>query len=391
MGFRKLRRNENGAAAVVVALALTVLCGFVALTVDFGMMASTKQDMQNAADAAALAAAADIESGFGVVESTAKEYARINGYDDDAPGITVEVDLLTAYTVKVTIREEVQMGFSTVLIGDSTRPVSASATAELTHIFGTSEYALFAGQKIEESGTGIEITGNNITINGNMHSNSDIDMPNAVLGAGYQATAVRDVSPEHNGWSSGHLALDMPSIDLFENAIRNEQNYIKIEGDITLKKNHYSFQTLVNDAVTIYKQRTGDTSLAGLARDGLCIHVTGSITENGKDTSTYTAPFPIILIVDGDMTLNGTELSSSGDTPFYLMSKHGNITVNGGGGVFSGIVFAPEGDIEMHGNDAEFVGSLIAQNIRKTGGKITITFDDLGAVAMPKNKVHLVE
>ena len=207
MGFRKLRRNENGAVAVVVALSLVVLCGFTALTTDFGLMASTKQDMQNAADAAALAAASDIESGFGVVEQTAKEYARLNGYDDDAPGVTVEVDLLTAYTVKVTIREEVQMGFSTVLTGDNTRPVSATATAELTDIFGTCDYALFAGQRIEESGTGIEITGNNITINGNMHSNSDIDMPHAELGAGFQATAVRNVSPAHAGWSDGHYPV----------------------------------------------------------------------------------------------------------------------------------------------------------------------------------------
>ena len=388
MGFRKLRRNESGAAAVVVALALTVLCGFTALTIDFGMMASTKQDMQNAADAAALAAAADIESGFGVVENIAKEYARINGYDDDAPGVTVEVDLLTATTVKVTIREEVQMGFSTVLTGDSTRPVSASATAELTDIFGTSEYALFAGQRIEESGTGIEITGQNIFINGNMHSNSDIDMPNAILGNNCQATAVRDVNPDRNGWSEGHLAKDMPSISLFENAIQDQRNYVKIEGDITLKKNHYSFQNLVNDAKTAYMNNGG--SEADLAENGLCIHVTGSITQNGNATSTYTSSYPIILIVDGDMTLNGTELSSSSEAPFYLMSKRGNITVNGGGGVFTGIVFAPEGNVEMHGNSAEFVGSIIAQNIRKTGGKITVTYKNLGGMALPKNKVHLI-
>ena len=82
MGFRKLKNDERGSIPVLVALSLTVLLGFSALTVDFGMMASNKQSMQNACDAAALAGAVDLMNGrSGTVTATGYDYAAINGYD----------------------------------------------------------------------------------------------------------------------------------------------------------------------------------------------------------------------------------------------------------------------------------------------------------------------
>jgi Flp pilus assembly protein TadG len=52
-----LAHNESGATAIVFALALTVLCGFVALALDVGHLVMAKAELQRTADAAALAGA----------------------------------------------------------------------------------------------------------------------------------------------------------------------------------------------------------------------------------------------------------------------------------------------------------------------------------------------
>ena len=58
------------------------------------------------------------------------------------------------------------------------------------------------------------------------------------------------------------------------------------------------------------------------------------------------------------------------------MSRSGDITVNGGGECLTGILFAPNGNVTLNGNDADFVGQIVAQNIRKSGGKITVTYQE---------------
>lgn len=52
--------NQRGATAVVIALVITVLIGFVALATDVGYVSVTKNELQNIADAAALAGAGEL-------------------------------------------------------------------------------------------------------------------------------------------------------------------------------------------------------------------------------------------------------------------------------------------------------------------------------------------
>jgi len=54
------RRNERGAIAILVALALVALVGFVGLALDLGKLYVVKSELQNSADSCALAAARDL-------------------------------------------------------------------------------------------------------------------------------------------------------------------------------------------------------------------------------------------------------------------------------------------------------------------------------------------
>lgn len=381
-----MKRKEQGSIPVLVALSLTVLFGFSALAVDFGIMATCKQRLQNAVDAASLAAAGDLCANSSItVRDTARDYVILNGFDPTEDTVDMDVQI-SGNTVTVTVSQKVPMSFSAVLTGEDTRMVSASATAEAISIFGGCPYALFAGQRIEDSGVGITITGNNIWINGNIHSNSDINMKHAVLSPGSVATAVRSVSPASNGWTGNSIALDMPSYPSFASALERLPGYVMLSGDITVKKD--GFQVLVDSALESYLAQGG--SLQSLYSDGLCIHVIGDLTFNGNNSSSYYTDYPITLVVDGDIDLNGAPLDSSIDAPLYIMSKSGNITVNGGGATLTGILFAPEGNVTLNGNDAEFVGQIVAQNIRKSGGKITVTYQDDVDRFLPATKVHLI-
>lgn len=90
---QKLAKDEDGAVMVIVALALVILLGCMALVVDAGVMYVNRSNMQNVADAAALAGAQELPD-KDAAEDKAIEYAALNGvvideddvnpyYDDD--------------------------------------------------------------------------------------------------------------------------------------------------------------------------------------------------------------------------------------------------------------------------------------------------------------------
>src|SRR5437016_8795802 len=67
-----LWRDEGGAVAILTALALTMLIGLVGLALDVGMWYRTNRALQNAADAAVIAAATN---GTGTYQAEAKAVA----------------------------------------------------------------------------------------------------------------------------------------------------------------------------------------------------------------------------------------------------------------------------------------------------------------------------
>jgi len=76
----RLLRDENGTSAIITAIALVALCGVVGLGIDAGMWYRTQRAMQNAADAAAIAAARDGSANYQAVgKAVAARYGFVNG------------------------------------------------------------------------------------------------------------------------------------------------------------------------------------------------------------------------------------------------------------------------------------------------------------------------
>jgi hypothetical protein len=69
LGFsRRLARDERGAALIYVSLALTVFMGFAALVIDGSRLFTLDTELQSAADAIALAGAAELDGNVGAID-----------------------------------------------------------------------------------------------------------------------------------------------------------------------------------------------------------------------------------------------------------------------------------------------------------------------------------
>ena len=131
---RRLAREEDAAVAVIVAIALVVIFGMLALTLDLGRAVAVKRDLVNAADAAALAGAQQCALGNGIAaaEAAARQTATLNGAGPtvrfDADPECADPETPGAKTVRVTYSKVVDYYIAPVLGFDSIT-VEASATA----------------------------------------------------------------------------------------------------------------------------------------------------------------------------------------------------------------------------------------------------------------------
>lgn len=92
-GTRGFRQRQRGAVAIIVGLSLIVLVGMLALVLDLGHLYIAKTELQNAADAAALSGAKELDgtkAGIDRALARAIETADKNKYDLNANNVTID-------------------------------------------------------------------------------------------------------------------------------------------------------------------------------------------------------------------------------------------------------------------------------------------------------------
>ncbi|MDI6709582.1 MAG: pilus assembly protein TadG-related protein [Bacillota bacterium] len=130
-------RDERGAMAVLVAAALVVLSGCLALAADVGQLALWQVRAANAADAAALAGAQELMDHPGAAFDAAMAYGQANGI---APG---EMTITVTDSVAVDIVRPVEFAFAPVL-GIHSGAARAHARAVAGPVTGVSGVAPLA-------------------------------------------------------------------------------------------------------------------------------------------------------------------------------------------------------------------------------------------------------
>ena len=129
--FRRID-NEDGAFIVIVALAISVLFGFLALTIDVGATMAQRRALVKAADAASLAGAQACATNTGSPQSVAGTYWAANLTDPTGVSAVYSpatgCGLTNTFTVTLTRAQEQE--FTPFVGGSNTKNVIARATAK---------------------------------------------------------------------------------------------------------------------------------------------------------------------------------------------------------------------------------------------------------------------
>jgi hypothetical protein len=130
--LRTLLRQERAQVIVLAAAAMVVVMGFAALAVDVGFAAHTKRDLQNDADAMALAGAREIPN-QGLANSKALEWGTSNGVNLDEEVVSIGFGTTCSGLSEpntITVRlERSQPTFLARVLGITSSTLHACATA----------------------------------------------------------------------------------------------------------------------------------------------------------------------------------------------------------------------------------------------------------------------
>jgi len=105
----KTAQNRRGATAVIVAICLAMLLGFAALAVDVGYISTTKNELQNIADAAALAGAGHLGSEYEKL-TYAEQQVKTFTFNEVAAVVQAVAEKNKAAGVNITIDYDINSG-----------------------------------------------------------------------------------------------------------------------------------------------------------------------------------------------------------------------------------------------------------------------------------------
>ena len=278
-------KKEAGQSVILVAISIALLCGVAALVADVGMVSVSQGQLQNAADAAALAAARDLPTAA-TAKTTAKTYAGYNGV------ATADTTATTPYNgnanrIEVVCKETVNYTFARV-IGLNSTVVSARAVAERSGGLGAAfGYAIFSGNKYPDSlsfsvrlQNVLTMTGSSNIVNGNIHSNYNVDANTAYVNGVGEAvgtvtgTNIATKTPNASFVAIPDFASVVPTIKAA--AIAAGQYY---SGNFSSAN-----ASSLNVSAPVYVE--GNANLSGVSFSGKgSIYVKGKITITGSSTN----------------------------------------------------------------------------------------------------------
>jgi Flp pilus assembly protein TadG len=134
--MKRTFKKRRGKILVMLAILLPALCGVAGLTIDMGLLTSTSEQIQHAADAAATAAAFELRRGRNLAAATSTAIDCVHS-DNNLPGAAVQVHcppISGAHAgspnyVQVSVQTTIQSIFMHVLSGSQSRTVTARAVA----------------------------------------------------------------------------------------------------------------------------------------------------------------------------------------------------------------------------------------------------------------------
>jgi hypothetical protein len=169
----KNHRSQSGQALVAATFGLVALLAAAGLAIDMGFLRYQRRLQQSAADSAALAGAAEMASGNATFAAT--EDSKLNGFDNTAPGVTVNVNPAFPFGAATGVQVQVSVSQPTFfmrIFGINNATVSTVAVAINTSARNC-VYALNGGAGITNNGT-VNANGCGIVDDQNLHNRGGI-------------------------------------------------------------------------------------------------------------------------------------------------------------------------------------------------------------------------
>lgn len=137
--MRRILRQQRGSVILIAAAAFVMMIGVAALVVDLGLLYSTRVQLTNLADAAALAGVQELPADTGAAYASASEYAMLNGHPEDV----MEIRVLGVTTVAVRATRTVPLLFARIF-GLTAWDVHGEVAARIAPVSGLSGMMPFA-------------------------------------------------------------------------------------------------------------------------------------------------------------------------------------------------------------------------------------------------------
>lgn len=387
---RRLQRDDSGAVLILAALAMLLLLGIAALSIDGGRGLNEERDTQNAADNAALAAAwAACNGDDPQTAGTASAVA--NGFDNNGTTNTVTITDLGNGRFGATIASTIDGTFSKALGTDTVTARSAAvATCDINS--GLGGFALFSGSTTCGP-VDLNLTGSSQVIEGGIHSNDQLmingnnALPSSIYGPVTAVVSIAhhgvifydnpgDTTPSTPGTNPRQGVPELPypaeyditdyapggtqallaGVDYFsfptDKVWQNEtlaSGLYYVDGDVDIRQN------VVGEHVTIVA--TGQIQIRGNG------NLVNTITDA---TDPLYGPYDPTGLALFSTYRNGVA-SCNRDAIKWSGSSHD----------WGGIQYAPYGNVDMSGaSNVSFNGSIIAYNINLSGSDMTISYND---------------
>lgn len=344
--------NQQGAVAVIVAVMLAALFGFVGLALDVGNLVVTKTKMQNAVDAAACSGGLSLPN---QIQATAQAKAQISSNDFDPNDATVNFtqdpmnNPTNAPQINCSMSVDVPTFFMGVF-GMNKVLITVSAEGILqNNPGGPFDYTIFSGSPTDT----LTLNGSQ-NITGSVHANDELSIngSSTITGAAEGVNYVR---------INGSSDIGSVSADTVNHIRVNGSNTI---GSITGGAHNIDMPDYTQQIINIAAQQySGNKVFNGSVDIAGSIYVTGNVTLNGSINTTGA------ILATGNITVNGSS-SISGANQVFLYSANGDITINGSsfnGTAASAVIYAPHGRITINGAVQNFQGRIVGYEITING------------------------
>ncbi len=395
-------RRRPGHIIVLTALSLVILVAFAALAIDVGYILQVQGQLQNAADAAALAGASGLSKSPGHARQRAVALSGLN----DAAGQSVQ--LVAGSDVEIGTWNSNTATFSKSSAEEEKNANAVRVTTRRIASRGT-QLRLFLGPILGTNGADVDaiaiamyepaLCGRIIGLDSVWIENGNVDSYNSQLGS----YASQTPGQQGHVCSNGGITLE-PNTSIRGNANPGQGfsvNRPSLVTGSTKARKEPIVAPPVNPGTAVHTNNNSQLPNWASHQGGIRVeggqqlnlqpgtYYVSSLRVGGSGTINISGPTKIY--VTGDVSVEGGGIANAGSPANLEIQVMGATARFAGTAAFRGVVYAPESLVQVAGQNG-FYGALLGKRLHMQGNDSAIHYDEALKPLLPEaTRSKLVE